>query len=130
MNDQNEYRMKLSMKLAVLTAVLKVAIAKLERSQEEPGTDVERVEALLVKLNNTLSTCERARATIEAQLTTEDVGEPGIYPDAELASERARQYVELTNMAEYQKFKDLPPITLDEVGETDLDDLIEQLGNE
>ena len=120
--------MKLSAKLEALPAVLKVAIAKIEHGKEAPDADIERLDALCSKLKNTLGICERAKGTLEGQMALEASGEPGIAPTRHKRS-GAREYVEMTSIDEYQKFKKLPPITEDEVLTTDLDELARQLGD-
>lgn len=39
------------------------------------------------------------------------------------------EYVEFASLEEYNKFRDLPPITLDEIHCTDLDGMYEHFGN-
>jgi hypothetical protein len=52
-----EYRAKLLTKLNCLIAVLEVAIAKISRSIDLPGTNEERLLKIRSNLENTLSIC-------------------------------------------------------------------------
>jgi hypothetical protein len=117
-----EYRAKLLTKLNCLIAVLEVAIAKIARSMDLPGAKSQRLLKIRANLENTLSICNRAKTTLEkGQLAT---------PQARRDRARKmsyRDYVELSSIDEYQKFKTLPPITPGEIGAADLDGLIDKL---
>ena len=123
-----EYRARLLTKLNCLIAVLEVAIAKISRSMDLPGANEERLLKIRSNLENTLSICTRAKRTLESGLTKKAL--PG-----SVATEGAprrdkmsyRDYVELSSIEEYQKFKKLPPIKSDEIDQTDMDSLINQL---
>ena len=142
--------MKLAMKLNTLIAVMKVALAKLERNMTLPGTNIERVEKIIENLTNTLGICQRAKKTLDTGATkdseiAEDVidellrhEEPGFQMFSE---ERTGSWppswlpplglhdILFPPGNEYNKFKGLPPITADDIKSTDLDKLSEQLGN-
>jgi hypothetical protein len=111
-------------KLNCLIAVLEVAITKISRSMDLPGANEERLLKIRSNLENTLSICQRARQTLDRSSTgrlatrAKDDGKGRM---------TARDYVELTSIDEYRKFKRLPAITKDELGKLDLDDLARKL---
>jgi hypothetical protein len=119
-----EYRARLMTKLNCLIAVLEVAITKISRSMDLPGANEERLLKIRSNLENTLSICQRARQTLDRSSTgrlatrAKDDGKGRM---------TARDYVELTSIDEYRKFKRLPAITKDELGKLDLDDLARKL---
>jgi len=122
-----DYRARLLTKLNCLIAVLEVAISKISRSMDLPGANEERLLKIRSNLENTLSICNRAKHTLETGATSE-------LPAPARAERRQgrdnmtyRDYVELSSIDEYQKFKSLPPIKSDEIQSTDLDHLIDQL---
>lgn len=118
-----EYRTKLLTKLNCLIAVLDVALAKVGRSMEEPGANSERLTRIRTNLENTLAICHRARRTLQRAM------EGGTVESTETGRRRMsyRDYVELTSIEEYRKFKALPPISSDDLSTTDLDDLLRRL---
>ncbi|MGE0142536.1 MAG: hypothetical protein AB7I19_04675 [Planctomycetota bacterium] len=119
-----EYRTKLLTKLNCLIAVLDVALAKVGRSMEEPGANSERLTRIRTNLENTLAICHRARRTLQRAM------EGGAVENSAEAARRRmsyRDYVELTSIEEYRKFKTLPPISAEELTTTDLDDLLRRL---
>lgn len=122
--ENNEYRVRLGNKLRALIAVLEVAVAKIERSKDLPGTDVERLTKISLNLENTKSICERALQTLQNGLTQKQNKE--VFTQTE-PSMGYREYVELSSIDEYQKFKNLPPIKPEEVANTDIDQLIKKL---
>ena len=67
--DSPEYRERLMRKLNCLIAVLEVATAKVDRSIEGPGADVERLGRIRTNLRGTLDVCLRARAALEVHET-------------------------------------------------------------
>lgn len=120
--DSQEYRTRLLVKLNCLIAVIEVALAKVGRSLEEPTANAERLERIRTNLENTLSICHRARRTLQRTIE-------GRQESAEPARRRMsyRDYVELSSIDEYRKFKALPPISHHELSGTDLDDLFRKL---
>ena len=130
-----EYRNRLLTKLNCLVAVLEVAIAKIERSLSAPGANEDRLVKIRGNLENTLAICQRAKQTLEQRLD----GDPTTSSEASTAttprprrnrnSMSYRDYVELSSIEEYQRFKGLPPISTNDLSDTDLDDLMNQLGN-
>ena len=123
-----EYRARLLAKLNCLVAVLEVAIAKISKSMDLPGANEERLVKIRSNLENTLSICKRAKGTLERGASA-----PGVLRrrsgkrksvDGKMT---ARDYVELSSIEEYRKFKTLPPIDADELASLDVDDLIRRL---
>lgn len=127
-----EYRAKLLTKLNCLIAVLEVAIAKISRSMDLPGANEERLIKIRSNLENTLSICKRAKSTLEKNLgggaAKRSKGRSSAATDPEKMS--YRDYVELSSIDEYQKFKSLPPIKSDDIGGIDFDQLAQQLFEE
>jgi hypothetical protein len=126
-----EYRAKLLTKLNCLIAVLQVAIAKISKGMDLPGANEERLLKVRSNLENTLSICKRAKGTLEKGM--------GMAPRKRLDSARNhdesgkmsyRDYVELSSIDEYKKFKTLPPIEDAELESVDLDKLIQDLSGE
>lgn len=143
--DPSAQREQLLKKLNCLIAVLEAAITKVRRSQEDANTDPDRLERIRINLENTLTICQRARITLEkrgmlpANLppeVREAVGAQNTIPaPARTRTLRKtdgrmsyRDYVELSSVEEFKKFKDLTPISENEVAACDLDDLANQLG--
>ena len=123
-----EYRAKLLTKLNCLIAVLEVAIAKISRSIDLPGTNEERLLKIRSNLENTLSICKRAKNTLVKGM------DPAAKKQGSPARSRGgkdkmsyRDYVELSSIEEYQKFKALPPIKSEELEQIDIDDLVKKL---
>lgn len=121
-----EYRSRLMTKLNCLIAVLEVAIAKIAKSMDLPGANEERLKKIRVNLENTLSICQRAKQTLERTTSGRALAERGT-PDRK-GRMTARDYVELTSIDEYRKFKSLPPISRSDMQELDWEDLTRRLG--
>ena len=127
-----EYRAKLLTKLNCLIAVLQVAIAKISRSMDLPGANEDRLLKIRSNLENTLSICKRAKGTLEdgvdhrsGRRSTDKKATGG-----DIDKMSYRDYVELSSIDEYQKFKTLPPIEDSDVASVDIDELIERLSND
>ncbi len=127
--DSKEQRSRLLTKLNCLIAVLEVAIAKIGRNLQAPEANADRLRRVRTNLENTLAICVRAKRTLAlgmggnaAATLTED----------DLLDDRQRMgyrdYVELSSIEEYRKFKELPPISSGDLRSADLDDLLEKLG--
>lgn len=125
-----EYRAKLLTKLHCLIAVLQVALAKISKSLDLHGADEKRLLKIRTNLENTMAICHRAKKTLENNLSKSGESEP---PPARIAPAVAadrmsyRDYVELSSIDEYRKFKSLPPISSGELDALDLDDLVRRL---
>lgn len=128
-----EYRQKLLTKLSCLIAVLEVAIAKITRSIDLPGANEDRLVKIRVNLENTLAICNRAKQTLEKALTTAPTSTSIAAPqlpgpvDGQRRRMTYRDYVELSSINEYRKFKAMAPISASEIIAADLDDLANRL---
>ncbi|MBM4060649.1 MAG: hypothetical protein FJ265_06080 [Planctomycetes bacterium] len=118
-----EYRARLTTKLNCLIAVLEVAIAKIRKSMDLPGANEERLQKIRSNLENTLAICHRAKQTLDR---TAPGGKPAT-SRADQPQMTARDYVELTSIDEYRKFKRMAPITKEELGGIDFDELTRRL---
>jgi len=118
-----EYRARLTTKLNCLIAVLEVAIAKITKSMDVPGANEERLAKIRGNLENTLSICHRAKQTLDRTAAGKAVARP----DARRSSMTARDYVELTSIDEYRKFRHMEPITKDDLAAIDFDELARRL---
>lgn len=119
-----EYRARLTTKLNCLIAVLEVAIAKIQKSMDLPGANEERLLKIRSNLENTLSICHRAKQTLER---TAAGTRPATARGTEVGKMTARDYVELSSIDEYRKFKKLPPIARQDVESIDFDELTRRL---
>ncbi|MFK7739402.1 MAG: hypothetical protein AB8H80_03690 [Planctomycetota bacterium] len=120
----SEYRTRLATKLNCLIAVLEVAIAKINKSMDAPGADGERLHKIRGNLENTLSICHRARKTLDKTSSGKTA------PRKSLHGMTARDYVELTSIEEYRKFRKMAPITKTEVETIDFDELSRRLADD
>lgn len=126
-----EYRARLLTKLNCLIAVLEVAIGKISRSMDLPGANEDRLSKIRLNLENTLSICHRARQTLEKGMARPALPAPS---DTASGHSRAqaprmtyRDYVELSSIDEYRKFKSMSPISAEELAEVDVDDIVDRL---
>jgi len=122
MISSSDYRARLMTKLNCLVAVLEVAIAKISKSMGLPGANEERLLKIRSNLENTLAICHRAKQTLERI----DRKSPSV-SDAERRKMNARDYVELSSIDEYRKFKSMEPIQQSEALEIDFDELARRL---
>ena len=117
-----EYRARLTTKLNCLIAVLEVAIAKITKSMDVPGANEERLAKIRGNLENTLSICHRAKQTLDR------TAPPKVAAKLEESKAMtARDYVELTSIDEYRKFRTMQPISREELGTIDFDELARRL---
>ena len=119
-----EYRSRLTTKLNCLIAVLEVAIAKIQKSMDLPGANEERLLKIRSNLENTLSICHRAKQTLER---TGPGTKAVTAKNTEKAQMTARDYIELSSIDEYRKFRKMAPISKDELGSIDFDELARRL---
>lgn len=124
MND-SEYKSRLRTKITCLIAVLDVALAKIQRSMELPGTDPARMKKIAGNLENTRTICERALKTLDGVTPAQEQKIFNEEPEPQRMG--MREYIELTSIDEYNKFKNLPPISADEVASVDINKLVEEL---
>ena len=118
-----EYRTRLTTKLNCLIAVLEVAITKITKSMDVPGANEERLLKIRSNLENTLSICHRAKQTLDRTAGSKSA----IARSDDRNSMSARDYVELTSIDEYRKFRKMEPITKDELATIDFDELARRL---
>jgi hypothetical protein len=118
-----EYRARLTTKLNCLIAVLEVAISKITKSMDVPGANEERLGRIKNNLENTLSICHRARQTLDKTAN----GRVAAQVEAGRATMSARDYVELSSIEEYRKFKKMQPITKVESQTIDFEELARRL---
>jgi len=125
MLSSSEYRARLMTKLNCLIAVLEVAIGKISKSMGLPGANEERLLKIRTNLENTLAICHRANQTLEKTSNTK--AQP--VRDAEPNKMTARDYVELSSIDEYRKFKRMTPIQNTELQQIDFDELARRLAD-
>jgi hypothetical protein len=118
-----EYRARLTTKLNCLIAVLEVAISKIQKSMDLPGANEERLQKIRSNLENTLSICHRAKQTLERTGISHRPAVRSLDP----GKMSARDYVELSSIDEYRKFKKLPPIAKNDLQTLDFDELTRRL---
>lgn len=123
MLSSSEYRARLMTKLNCLIAVLEVAIGKISKSMGLPGANEERLLKIRTNLENTLAICHRAKGTLEKTSGAKDV----VARDIETNKMTARDYVELSSIDEYRKFKKMTPIQSLELKDVDFEDLARKL---
>ena len=119
-----EYRTRLSTKLNCLIAVLEVAIAKITKSLDTPGANEDRLTKIRGNLENTLSICHRAKQTLDRSTAKTATRSKTTDGDRSMT---ARDYVELTSIEEYRKFRTMTPITQEELEQIDFDELSRRL---
>ena len=121
--SSDEYRARLTTKPTGLLAVLEVAIGKITQSMDVPGANEDRLSKIRSNLENTLSICHRAKQTLDRtsanKLTAARADEK--------RSMTARDYVELTSIDEYRKFRRMDPIAKDDLGAVDFEELARRL---
>lgn len=123
MLSSSEYRARLMTKLNCLIAVLEVAIAKISKSMGLPGANEERLLKIRSNLENTLAICHRAKQTLEKTGSTKAVATR----EHDRNKMTARDYVELSSIDEYRKFKKMTPIQRNELDVVDFDELARRL---
>ena len=122
-----EYRARLLAKLNCLIAVLEVAIAKIAKSMDLPGANEDRLVKIRSNLENTLSICKRAKNTLERGASAPRGRKKRSGTHSVTGKMTARDYVELSSIEEYQKFKSLPPIGKRDLASLDLETLMRRL---
>jgi len=152
-NQPEDYKVRLLNKLNCLIAVLEVAIEKIKKSLAAPEANVKRLTKIQQNLENTLGICLRARETLikkgglqasasqasscshggepkknlSQPLPKEGGREEPQAPSLKKVKMSFRDYVELSSVQEYRKFKKLPPIQPKDLMKVDLDELIKKL---
>ncbi len=118
-----EYRARLTTKLNCLIAVLEVAINKITKSMDVPGANEERLTKIRSNLENTLSICHRAKQTLDRTAG----GKAPATRTEDRRTMTARDYVELTSIDEYRKFRRMAPIAKEDMAAIDFDELARRL---
>jgi hypothetical protein len=125
MLSSSEYRARLTTKLNCLIAVLEVAIGKISKSMGLPGANEERLLKIRSNLENTLAICHRAKQTLEKTNSTKELAPR----ELEANKMTARDYVELSSIDEYRKFKKMTPIQYLDLQSVDFDELARRLAD-
>ena len=135
--NAEEYKLRLLNKLNCLIAVLEVAITKINKTIETTKSNPDKLNKIKKNLENTLAICKRAKDTLERKIKQKDykienTGSCSISHQNKINKNKEgkmtyRDYVELSSIKEYQKFKKLPPIKIEEVKKTNVDELIKKL---
>jgi hypothetical protein len=123
MLSSSEYRARLMTKLNCLIAELEVAIAKISKSMGLPGANEERLLKIRSNLENTLAICHRAKQTLEKSGGSKPTASRQVDP----SKMTARDYVELSSIDEYRKFKKMTPIQRTDLDIVDFEDLARRL---
>ena len=126
MLSSSEYRARLMTKLNCLIAVLEVAITKISKSMGLPGANEERLLKIRSNLENTLAICHRAKQTLEK---SGGAGRAVAVRDNDRTKMTARDYVELSSIDEYRKFKKMTPIQRAELDIVDFEELARRLAD-
>ncbi len=117
------YRAQLLQRVESLLSVLEVAHSRLEAHLARPGADPERQQKTLDSLAGTIRICQRARRALRREVDWEAArldDAPVLGPAATAAS----------SFAEYLRFRELGPLTSDEVATADIDALCERFAGE
>jgi hypothetical protein len=126
MLSSSEYRARLMTKLNCLIAVLEVAIGKISKSMGLPGANEERLLKIRTNLENTLAICHRAKQTLDKTSNAKAVSAAR---ELDVNKMTARDYVELSSIDEYRKFKKMTPIQNTDLQAIDFDELARRLAD-
>ena len=129
--DSPEYRERLLRKLNCLIAVLEVATAKVRRTLDAPGADIERLNKIRRNLQDTLDVCVRAKTALEKRGKLPDgiagelsqVVNPDALKPAELERREAAGAKREFSRDEAAKFDRMGPIERGALQACDLDEL-------
>ncbi|HET6204004.1 MAG TPA: hypothetical protein VFI25_14530 [Planctomycetota bacterium] len=137
-----EYREKLLRKLEGLIVILEVALARIQTEMRAPRADGERLHRVSENLNRTLRVCRRARAGLERgeavpglisgeiAMKPEEPNDSGRLSDSASPDPRPmtfRDYVELSSLEEFRRFRRLPPVRMEDVRSVNLESLLQRL---
>ncbi|MCC6409669.1 MAG: hypothetical protein IT453_21120 [Planctomycetes bacterium] len=133
--DSPEYRERLLRKLNCLIAVLEVATAKVRRTIDAPGADVDRLNKIRRNLQDTLDVCLRAKSALEkrgklpegiagelSQVVNPEALKPNELERAEAQRAAAKSKREFSR-DEAEKFGRMGPIEKGAVQACDIDEL-------
>lgn len=129
--ESPEYRERLMRKLNTLIAVLEVASAKVDRSIDGPGADIDRLGKIRTNLTSTLEVCRRARKALERR---EDLPEGLPENLAEVVRAAGKNRIEpkrlpigsgaeMSSSEERRRFERMGRIGREEIESVDFDDL-------
>ena len=122
------YRRELLNKVESLLSVLEVAKVKVQVRLDGHVEDAPRLHKVLNNLDGTIDVCRRARAIL---INADDGGQlPVPYRQRLEKPMSYRQYLEVVTFAEFCRFRELGPISRQEIHETNLDDLAKKIFSE
>ena len=123
-----EGRERLLRKLQALIVILEVALMRVRVEMRGPKADTERLGRVSENLSRTLRVCRRALAGLERgeSVLSDPQGEAAqeVSPPSGPRAMTYRDYVELSTVDEFQRFRRLPPLRAEEVRAVDLDRLL------
>lgn len=133
--ESPEYRERLMRKLNTLIAVLEVASAKVDRSINGPGADLERLTKIRTNLTSTLEVCKRARRALERREALPEGLPENLADVVRTAGQHKRlpkrlpvgSGAEMTSPDEQRRFESMGRITGAELQDVDFDDLARKL---
>jgi hypothetical protein len=113
------YRKQLLARVESLLSVLEIAERRLRAHEGAPGSDPERQERTIRSLSGTIRICRRARRALMREDDWEESEAPraALGPEAKAAS----------SFAEYLRFRQLGPITHEELAAADLEAICRRL---
>ena len=133
--ESPEYRDRLMRKLNTLIAVLEVASAKVDRSLDGPGADIERLAKIRTNLTSTLEVCKRARRALERREELPE-GLPENLAEVVRAAVKNRieptrlpigSGAEMSSIEERRRFERMGRIGKEELQAVDFDELAKKL---
>ena len=133
--ESPEYRERLMRKLNTLIAVLEVASAKVDRSINGPGADLERLTKIRTNLTSTLEVCKRARRALERREALPEGLPENLAEVVRSAGQHKRlpkrlpvgSGAEMTSPDEQRRFESMGRITGAELEDVDFDELTRKL---
>lgn len=120
------YRRALLERVEALLSVLEVAQRRLVACLDQPGTDPCRQRRTLRSLEGTISVCRRARGALQRE---ERWARDGSAPGA-AGAPAGPEALAASSFAEYLRFRELGPLTQEELREVDLDAICDRLARE
>lgn len=133
--ESPEYRERLMRKLNTLIAVLEVASAKVDRSINTPGGDLDRLEKIRTNLSSTLEVCKRARRALERREALPEGLPENLAEVVRSAGKHKRlpkrlpvgSGAEMTSPEEQRRFERMGRILKSEADDIDFDELSKKL---
>ncbi|MFO0982265.1 MAG: hypothetical protein U1E76_11105 [Planctomycetota bacterium] len=124
--QSNLYQVKLLDKLTALMNIIDVALTRARAALLKKQGDPLRLQEILGNLSSTRSVCEKARKVIEDRLRIAGA-RPAPTGDPSASGVSYREYVELKDPREIEKFRGRGSISADEIQGCDLDSLLKRL---